>query len=88
MENAIKHGIAPDPEGGVVRIEVRRGERELVLVVANTGQPMVPGGPEGTGLGNLRQRLALLGRLKPTFSLARDGDWTVARLTLAWRWDG
>jgi hypothetical protein len=88
VENAIKHGIAPDPAGGIVRIEVRRGERELVLSVANTGQPMVPGGPEGTGLGNLRQRLALLGRFQPAFTLARDGDWTVARLTLAWRWDG
>jgi LytS/YehU family sensor histidine kinase len=88
VENAIKHGIAPDPAGGIVRIEVRRGERELVLSVANTGQPMRPGGPEGTGLGNLRQRLALLGRFKPAFTLARDGDWTVARLTLAWRWDG
>jgi hypothetical protein len=87
VENAIKHGIAPDPEGGAVRIEVARAAGALVLTVANTGQPLADGAPEGTGLGNLRQRLALLGPLQPSFELFRDGQWTLARLTLAWRWD-
>ena len=37
---------------------------------------------EGTGLGNLRQRLTLLPSLKPALELVQDGERTVARLTL------
>ncbi|HWQ10502.1 MAG TPA: histidine kinase [Holophaga sp.] len=86
VENAIKHGISPSPEGGVLRVSVQRGEGRLVLAVANTGRPLPAERREGTGLGNLRQRLTLLHGLKPTLELVQDGGWTVARLTLGWRW--
>ena len=86
VENAIKHGIAPETEGGILRVAVTRGPACLVLSVANTGKPLEPGHRDGTGLGNLRQRLELLPQLRPGFELVQDGAWTVARLTLAWRW--
>ena len=61
VENAIKHGIAELPAGGVLRIrgEVRDGA--LVLEVDNP-RPSAPLGEagEGTGLRNAAERLRLL----------------------------
>jgi len=86
VENAIKHGISPDPEGGILRVSVQRDQERLVLAVANTGKPLPEIRTEGTGLGNLRQRLALLPVLAPVLELDQVGGWTRAKLTLAWRW--
>jgi len=86
VENAIRHGIAPAPAGGRLRLGVSRTAETLVLQVANNGCPLQPGYRQGTGLGNLRERLALLRELRPALALAPDGDWTVVRLELAWRW--
>jgi hypothetical protein len=86
VENAIKHGISPAPKGGTLRISARQDRDRLVLEVANSGKPLPAQQAEGTGLGNLRQRLALMGYYEPTLELRQDGDWTVARLALAWRW--
>jgi hypothetical protein len=86
VENAIRHGIAPAPAGGRLRLGASRTRETLVLRVANTGCPLQPGHRQGTGLGNLRERLALLRDLSPALTLAQDGDWAVVRLELAWRW--
>jgi LytS/YehU family sensor histidine kinase len=80
VENAIRHGIAARTMGGHLRIGVERQDRSLVLEVANTGQLVEPA-REGMGLGNLRERLALMdppGRLE----LQQRGGWTVARVHL------
>jgi hypothetical protein len=63
VENAIKHGLNPLPEGG--RIDVRAGRigETLQLVVADTGAGLVikgRGGGSGIGLSNIRARLAAL----------------------------
>ncbi len=80
VENAIKHGIAPSVEGGVVHIEATCEGGELRLHVRNTGtwdpQPRV----EGIGIHNLRARLDLATQGKARFRLAREGDWTVAEI--------
>ncbi len=83
VENAIKHGIAPERGGGELRIRAGRAGDGLVLEVANTGAPPEAGRPEGVALRNLRERLALLG-LDPAaaFALVREGAWTRATLRL------
>jgi signal transduction histidine kinase len=86
VENAIKHGISPSPRGGTIQISAERGPDKLVLIVANNGQPLEENHRDGMGLGNLKQRLALLTAFCPILDLYLDGDWTVAKLTLAWRW--
>jgi signal transduction histidine kinase len=63
VENAIKHGIEPQPGGG--RIDVRAAQDadgRLVLSVADTGSGVHGGGIKGQGIGlaNIRERLALL----------------------------
>ena len=50
--------------------------------MANTGLALQDGTPEGVGVHNLRERLALLGLPESAFSLFRDGDWTRARIRL------
>jgi two-component system LytT family sensor kinase len=59
-ENALRHGIGGRLEGGRIRIAARRTEGVLRLEVEDDGAGFVRGAREGTGLGNLRVRLATL----------------------------
>jgi hypothetical protein len=64
VENALKYGRATSPDRVGVRLVARRGDDgALVLLVANTGEWIVPAAPKtvsslGIGLENLRERLA------------------------------
>jgi two-component sensor histidine kinase len=63
VENAIKHGLEPLPEGGTVRIAVSAREGVLEVVVSDDGQGAHPSsveGADGHGLQLLRQRLHTL----------------------------
>jgi len=82
VENAIKHGIAPNRGGGELRIFLRSEGDHLHLGAANSGMPMVEDPVEGIGLRNLRERLALLGERPESLRLRREGAWTVAELCL------
>jgi hypothetical protein len=80
VENAIKHGISSSVAGGVLRIACARDEEANELSVANTGQPL-PGKPRtGVGLENLKARLELWPEAAGSFTLAQEGEWTVARI--------
>jgi sensor histidine kinase YesM len=57
VENALKHGLAPLPEGGSVRVSATDADGRLVLSVADNGRGLVPGSGGGTGLANIRARL-------------------------------
>lgn len=59
VENAIKHGIAPNPAGGELRLRARREGERWWLEVDNSIGPGRAGHGTGSGLGNLRERLAL-----------------------------
>jgi hypothetical protein len=65
VENAIKHGIARTPGGGVVGVDIARDGPLLRIAVDNPGewQPGQPGRTDSTGLGlaNLRERLQRAG---------------------------
>ncbi len=80
VENAIRHGIAARTLGGRLRIRIAREAGALVLEVANTGEWTEPA-REGTGLRNVRERLALLSP-PGDLHLAQRGAWTVARIRL------
>lgn len=81
VENALKHGIAPEEEGGELVLGSRREGGALVLEVLNTGTGPGSGG-HGVGLENLRARLALAYGNRASFALAREGAWTAARIRL------
>ena len=85
VENAIKHGVAPVRAGGRLRLAVARLQNgSLRVLISNTGQPLNPdGASQGTGLRNLRARLALLGSGTSRLDLGSEDAWTVAHLQLA-----
>ncbi len=59
VENAIKHGIAPNPYPGWVRISARRGIQGWTLEVVNSYGAVSRVEGAGIGLKNLRERLLL-----------------------------
>jgi len=73
VENAVEHGLEPQAEGGMLRIEARRDGERLAVMVTDTGRGLgrapraKPG--EGVGLANLRDRLAALYGDAARFSL-------------------
>jgi sensor histidine kinase YesM len=76
VENAIKHGIEPSPQGGRVTMSARRegappGER-LVVTIADTGAGLSPVAGDGIGLANVRERLALLYRGRARLAVAAN----------------
>jgi signal transduction histidine kinase len=58
VENAVKHGLEPKVEGGMVSATARSDGRSLVLEVADTGGGGGAEGGAGVGLANVRERLA------------------------------
>ena len=58
VENAVRHGIATRPEGGVLRIEARTDGQRVHISVENPFDPDAPHRPgAGVGLANVRRRL-------------------------------
>jgi len=60
VENAIRHGLTPLPEGGEVRILARRSDGRLRVAVADTGVGLAESSGSGVGLANIRARLSTL----------------------------
>ena len=60
VENAIRHGINPLPQGGEVRIVARLVDGRLRLQVADTGRGLQESSGAGVGLANIRARLSTL----------------------------
>ena len=58
VENAVEHGVGPALAGGTVHIEARRAGAELQLRVHDDGAGLPAGWQPGTGLANVRERLA------------------------------
>lgn len=83
VENALKHGVSVAVGGGELSVKVSREGDCLLVRVANTGPAPVEGMGRGLGLRNLRERLDLLGAPAEALQLRREGEWTVAQLSLA-----
>ncbi|MEO6567575.1 MAG: histidine kinase [Opitutaceae bacterium] len=76
VENAIRHGIEPQPRLGHIEIIVRRESQSLIIVVRDNGTGMPAGGftREGIGLGNTRARLNELYGAQHRFLLANHEE--------------
>jgi hypothetical protein len=59
VENAVKHGVAPNPEPGWVRVSAHKGVQGWVLEVVNSCDRPSSSPSTGIGLRNLAERLAL-----------------------------
>jgi LytS/YehU family sensor histidine kinase len=71
VENAIKHGIAELPDGGVLRISAAARADDLHIEVRNPRPAIAlgPGNHEGIGLHNAAERLRLLFGARASFEL-------------------
>jgi sensor histidine kinase YesM len=70
VENAIKHGLSPLPEGGRIEIAARREGDDLLIDVRDNGAGFSSSGGTGVGLANTRSRLAALFGSRASLSLA------------------
>jgi len=59
VENAIRHGLEPEVDGGVIELRARREGGRLILEVADTGTGFGDTTSGGLGLVNVRERLRL-----------------------------
>jgi sensor histidine kinase YesM len=60
VENAIKHGLEPKPEGGRLEIGAELVDGQLAVHVLDTGMGFMPQAQGGVGLANVRERLKAL----------------------------
>ncbi|MFP5391882.1 MAG: sensor histidine kinase [Gammaproteobacteria bacterium] len=85
VENAIRHGLEPKIDGGVVSVSAHRDGDCLILCVADTGLGLAGAPLPGTrvGLANTRERLhALFGEAASVSLEPNDPVGAVARLVL------
>jgi sensor histidine kinase YesM len=60
VENAIRHGLEPRIDGGVVKVRARREAGAVVIEISDSGAGFAATTRGGVGLTNLRDRLRLL----------------------------
>ncbi|MGJ7497929.1 sensor histidine kinase [Variovorax sp. RT4R15] len=74
VENAVKHGVGPAPQGGSILVQARSVGFSLEVVVADTGIGFSSAGMGGSGIGlaNIRARLLTLYGRDGTLLLAAN----------------
>lgn len=72
VENAVKHGIGPCPDGGVIEVCARAADGLLEIDVNDTGAGFsaASSGGSGIGLANIRARLATMYGAAASLALA------------------
>ena len=85
VENAVKHGLEPKVEGGMVRVSARREGGQMVLTVADNGlgfSDHADSSGEGVGLSNLRERIAVLYDGQATLTVAEASPGTIITISV------
>ena len=74
VENAIKHGLEPKPEGGTLKVKAEILHGKLAVTVADTGLGFGRAATSGTGVGlaNIRERLMLLHGPKASVTVSEN----------------
>ncbi len=85
VENAIKHGLEPKADGGLLSVRAEIVHGKLAVTVSDTGVGFGKGPTAGTGIGlsNIRERLALLYGNKASLSITEPaGGGTSVTITV------
>lgn len=83
VENAIRHGIANLPEGGVIRLSAERNNDAVSILVENSFDPDSPSSLKtGLGLDNIRQRLSARYGDAANIAIRTEGNSFLVKLRL------
>ena len=83
VENAIRHGIANLPEGGVIRLGAHQTNQSVSIEVENSFDPESPASLKtGVGLENIRQRLHTRYAEEANIAVRSEGNRFLVRLSL------
>jgi len=82
VENAIKHGIGKQLNGGVVKVSSDFNNNYHQLVVQNSGHLNGHANADGFGLSSTRNRLDLMFGGKAMFEISQDGELVVAKVLI------
>jgi two-component system sensor histidine kinase AlgZ len=74
VENAVRHGVEPSAEGGVIRIRTRVKRAHAVVSIVNTLPPQASRPGNGMALHNVRERLRLMHDVAAQFETRRERD--------------
>lgn len=89
VENAVKHGIAPAPEGGSIDVQARRVADAVEVSVTDTGVGFSGSKGSGIGLANIRVRLdALYGKAGTLALRAIEPHGVQATIRVPWNEGG
>ena len=72
VENAIRHGLNPQPHGGEVSVVARAADGRLRVEVGDTGRGLAESSGPGVGLANIRARLTTLYEGRARLMLAQN----------------
>lgn len=81
IENAVRHGVECDPEGGVIEVRTLRRRDRVLVSVTNTVPAAAASRPgHGLGMASVRERLRLMHDLDADFrsGIIEDGRWRVS----------
>lgn len=86
IENAIKHGIAQQADGGIVQLNIQKHQEDLSISVKNTGTLNGTATKQEesakVGIQNIKDRLALLYNGEAHFSLTEEAGMVEAKVIL------
>ncbi len=82
IENAIKHGISQQKNGGTVHLQVSQKEKSLEIIVTNTGQLEKNKESTKIGLKNISDRLRILYGEKANFKLSEKEGNVIAHIQI------
>ena len=83
VENAVRHGVEPAPDGGQIRVRTRVRRGQVVLSIDNSLHQHAPSRPgAGMALRNVRERLHLMHDVAGHFEARADGDVFRVRIEL------
>jgi sensor histidine kinase YesM len=74
VENAIKHGISQQKDGGIISIRVEPHDGFVKISVKNPGKLEIDKERDGLGLKNLTERLHLQYKGKARFDMVNEGE--------------
>lgn len=82
IENAVKHGISNPKNGGIIKVNIKEQEHQLLIEVCNSGKLSIDSKSTQLGLKNIKQRLALLYKGRANFSLEEISNQVVASIQI------